>query len=207
MQFVEGWWLPDDDTYFAALLKKDKEYQKKHRDTSLSFVKNFRTAIDIGAHVGFWSKDLSERFNRVFSFEPLEEHCLCFRKNVISENCTLIFSALGEKVGLAQIRFPGVTSANAKIGQGGVEVTVNTLDSYENLQDIDYIKIDVEGFELNVLKGAEQTIRKHKPVITLEQKDGAAEYGFKRYAASELLQTWGMKLKGRVVDDLIYAFD
>ena len=51
-----------------------------------------------------------------------------------------------------------------------IEVETRTLDSYE-FDQVDFIKIDVEWFELKVLQGAENTIRKHKPVIYVEIND------------------------------------
>ena len=54
-----------------------------------------------------------------------------------------------------------------------IQVKTKTLDSYEFTQ-VDFIKIDVESFELKVLQGAENTIRKHKPVMYIEMCDPEA---------------------------------
>jgi len=51
-----------------------------------------------------------------------------------------------------------------------IVVETRTLDSYE-FDQLDFIKIDVEWFELRVLQGAENTIRKHKPIIYIEMHD------------------------------------
>jgi FkbM family methyltransferase len=210
MQFVHNWYLPDDDTYFAALLKEGG-YQQKHRDFSLGFVKNFRNAVDVGAHVGFWTKDLAARFDHVYAFEPLQSHISCFQENIKNTNCTLFFSALSNKTGYVNIRLPGITSANAKVSEKGdkdtIAVSTVTLDSYSNFSDIDYIKIDVEGYELRVLQGAKQTILKNKPVITIEQKKGAADYNIGRFDAVDFLKDLGMKVGGRVVDDFVMVWD
>ena len=53
------------------------------------------------------------------------------------------------------------------IGQGGESITIKTLDSFD-LPGLDFMKIDVEGAEGLVLQGAEQTIRKYRPVIFFE---------------------------------------
>jgi len=55
-----------------------------------------------------------------------------------------------------------------KEGEGNIEC--RTLDSF-NLTNVDYIKIDVDGFEVPVLQGAQETIRKNNPVINIEMKE------------------------------------
>ena len=54
-----------------------------------------------------------------------------------------------------------------------IVVETRTLDSYE-FDQLDFIKIDVEWFELRVLQGAENTIRKHKPIMYIEMSDTEA---------------------------------
>jgi len=46
------------------------EYQKIQRDNSITYVEKFNIAIDIGAYVAFWSKDLCKLFNKTICFEP-----------------------------------------------------------------------------------------------------------------------------------------
>ena len=61
MKQVKGWWLPDTDTDFDRWIL-DGEYQKKQRDAILEFVNKDGNAIDIGAHVGFWLRDMGKQF-------------------------------------------------------------------------------------------------------------------------------------------------
>ena len=65
MKIIEEWYLPDSDSHFSEYFNHPRnkslhpgQYQKVSRDQSISLVSSFRTAIDIGACVGFWSKDL-----------------------------------------------------------------------------------------------------------------------------------------------------
>lgn len=92
-------------------------------------------------------------------------------------------------------------------------VTVNTLDSY-NFEDVDVIKVDVEGFEFPVLKGSEQTIRRCRPVVQLEMVEAQykrfnytpqdiadffvntiGNYGIYTFKGQKLPDTWS-KVKG-----------
>jgi hypothetical protein len=68
---------------------------------------------------------------------------------------------------------------------------MEALDSFE-LADVDLIKIDCEGYEENVLRGAEQTIRRSQPVICVEQKRQMAEkFGLTPQGAVRFLETMG----------------
>ena len=68
-----------------------------------------------------------------------------------------------------------------------------TLDSL-SLGAVDLLKIDVEGYEYEVLLGAEKLVRRLRPVVVVEQKPGNAErYGRGQWDAVQLLRRWGMR--------------
>ena len=88
MEFVGGWYLPSGEKHFTHYLLEAKksqfpmEYQKIQRDKSITYVENFNTAIDIGACVGFWSRDLCKIFNKTICFEPYKKSLDCLIKNL-----------------------------------------------------------------------------------------------------------------------------
>ena len=135
------------------------------RDNSLGHVKQWRNAIDVGANVGEWTRPLAEKFQQVICFEPNPNFRECFNKNITESNVTLWPYGLSDKEHTAQQDF---NSTVLKEGEGNIEC--RTLDSF-NLTDVDYIKIDVDGFEVPVLQGAQETIRKNNPVINIEMKE------------------------------------
>ena len=61
------------------------------------YVTNFDLAIDVGANVGLWAKPLTEKFNQVIAFEPLEQVYTCLERNVQGLNVTINKFALGNK--------------------------------------------------------------------------------------------------------------
>ena len=84
-----------------------------------------------------------------------------------------------------------------------VIVKLDTL----NLQKVDYIKIDCEGFEYRVLQGAKDTIQRCRPVVVIEQKPHdmySKDYG--QFAAICLLEDWGMVRLDQVKDDWIMGW-
>ena len=88
MKFIEGWYLPDGEKHFSNYLmevknsKFPREYQKQQRDNSIKFVDSFNTAIDIGACVGFWTRDLCKVFKRIICFEPYKNSSDCLIENL-----------------------------------------------------------------------------------------------------------------------------
>jgi len=75
---------------------------------------------------------------------------------------------------------------------GAGDVPMTTLDHF-GFVDVDLIKIDVEGLEASVVKGAEKTLLRCRPVMVVEQKGEDARMGLKRDGALGYLQGLGMK--------------
>ena len=209
-----GWYFPDIEKHFPEMLAKNiskggpSEYQQPVRLRSLAQVKRKRIALDIGANVGLWSRDLVKHFEQVIAFEPVEMFRECLQRNVTASNLMIQSVALGDQDGQVNMIMTegntGHTHVDPK-SQGG-DTTIVRLDSLE-LINVDYIKIDCEGFEYRVLQGAEQTIRRCRPVVVIEQKPHdtyAKDYG--QFAAIGLLEAWGMVKLDQVKDDWIMGW-
>jgi FkbM family methyltransferase len=216
MYQAHGWWFADQDTHFAHMINKNIKnggpavYQEPVRTKSLQFVKDFGVAVDIGANVGLWSRDLVRKFAHVIAIEPVVDFQECMRKNVPMENIEIWPIALGtEDTSIDMIITEGNTGHSHidkdTIGTGKVEM--KRLDSL-NFDRIDYMKIDCEGYEMQILKGGEHTIRTHQPVIVVEQKLHT-DTGITKetqYSCVELLKTWGARELGRVRNDCILGW-
>ena len=70
---------------------------------------------------------------------------------------------------------------------------IKTLDSF-NLQDVDFIKIDAEGYEPLVAKGAVNTIERCKPIILYERKEHPTRYGYQRDSIRDVLMDMGYRM-------------
>jgi FkbM family methyltransferase len=204
LKLVGSWWLPDGETHLVEWFSKhDPEYQKAHRKEALRHVTNWHTAVDIGAHVGTWSRGLAEKFKEVWAFEPVPEHVECFRRNVPRENVSLVRCALGEREGSTGLSVGVENSGHSVIDQYSERrAPLQTLDYY-CLEHVGYIKADCEGYEVFALKGGEETILRCKPIISVEQKP--SNFG-PRYAARDYLLSLGMKELGRVHDDIVLGW-
>lgn len=210
-----GWQFPDFDTHFPKMLKKSvdrggpAEYQLPVRKRSIELCSRRGTALDIGANVGLWGRDLVDNFAKVVAFEPVAVFRECLEKNVVGDNFFISPLALGNHDTLATMIITEGNSGHSHLdpntlGTGDVQVV--KLDNL-NIENIDYIKIDCEGYEYRVLQGAEQTVKRWRPIIVVEQKPHDAyskDYG--QFAAIALLESWGMIKLDQVKDDWIMGW-
>lgn len=148
------------------------------------YIADYRTAVDIGCRSGDFAQHLCPEFEQVvgYDFRAKPAHVRKLFERT-SDNFTF------HNVGLGEAEY--VTRSNEKAGrikgEGNTEVPIHTLDSYD-LKDVDFIKIDVEGFEPKVLMGAEQTIKKYWPVLCIEINTDDNN-------AQEIVEGWGYVLK------------
>ena len=148
----------------------DPELEALHK-----YLNGRRTFIDIGANKGTYSYYLSNTFRQVKSFEPLTG-LVSHLKNCKKDHIEVFDFALGDVEGHFTLYTPLIggkplytRSSIVKPKEECTEhhIAVAKLDSF-NFNAVDCIKIDVEGHELAVLKGALKTIKECRPVLLIE---------------------------------------
>ncbi len=162
-------------------------------------------AVDVGANKGsyLWALSRAVPQGRVIAFEPQPKLVEYLRTAVVSnglKNIQIEPVGVSSQPGKLVLAIPGnkVGSPGASFephirnqpNAGAVEVTVTTLDEYfanEQLR-IGAIKIDVEGHELSVLRGAHETIRRHAPAIVVECEGRSVTGGDVHVLFEELTQ-------------------
>lgn len=210
MQRVLGIYLPSDDDHFPRMIRKGKliggkgTYQLNKLEAALPYVKHKGLAIDIGAHVGLWTRVLAAHFEQVVAFEPVHDHALCLEMNCLGlKNVRLVTScALGSGVGVVTVVPTKGNSGNAYVSLDALAVhppivTQPLDDCIEKDQhsSVSFIKVDVEGYEYEVVLGATSVIVASKPVMVVEQKPGHAErYGRKTGEVLDLLKSMGARI-------------
>jgi hypothetical protein len=118
------------------------------------------------------------------------------------QNVTLHAAALGEHEGSVRIETAPTSSGDSRVGGDG-EIPLHTLDSY-SLTDVDFIKLDCEGYEYFALKGGEQTIREWLPTIIVEQKPGRGQrFGLSELQAVEWLMSLGYSCVAKMSGDFV----
>ena len=171
--------------YLATLKALRRGSQEKRM--YLSLIRKGDVVIDIGANVGYFTmlfSDLVGPSGEVHAFEPLPSTFELLSGNIrrfpAHKNVILNCFALGEQDQRTTLFVPNEDHGQAALAQHrvgswatnrtrAVSVEMMRLDRYaERLAKIDFVKCDVEGAELLVLRGGESTLRRCRPKIFLE---------------------------------------
>lgn len=134
-----------------------------------------RTAIDVGAYVGEWTISFAHHFDFVVAFEPISSSFECLIKNTVAYvNVTRRNEAVWQSESQVVMRLRDVqkpwsweTGPSAKSKQTTVDTT--TIDALR-IECVDFIKVNVNGSEFRVLKGAQETIQKCKPIVCINEE-------------------------------------
>lgn len=132
------------------------------------YLRKTRQCVQAGGHAGFWPRRLANIFGQVFTFEPEQALFECLRRNTEGEARVHAYpQALGACHGAAMLK-SHVSAGSWRIDpEGEHAVEVRTIDGL-NLEACDAIFLDVEGYEVEALKGAARTIEACRPLILVE---------------------------------------
>ena len=188
--------------YFGA-------YEEEEVKKIFKYVKRGMTVLDIGAHIGYFALLMAHLVGPdglVFAFEPNPSTYTQLKTNLainphLSDGrIKILQSALGEDQGVQSFFCPisgyeGLAglkdTKRAPINQVS-KVEVDTLDNFavtHNLKRIDFIKMDIEGAEYDVLKGSEKVLNELHPIILFEACELNTEpYGYRVFEELQYLE-------------------
>ncbi|MEK7087609.1 MAG: FkbM family methyltransferase [Patescibacteria group bacterium] len=164
---VNGYWLGS--------------YERKQTKIFEKTVNKGDVVFDIGANVGFYSLLAAEivgSSGKVFSFEPLPENVKFLKKHIEINNYKNIFvfdNAVSDKSGHSFFKKEDSRSLGRLSDSGKFKVEIIAIDDWiasKKLPMPNVMKIDTEGAEMNVLKGAENTLKANRPIIFLSIHSG-----------------------------------
>lgn len=223
MREFDQWCFPEGETHLPEWMETVQDrrdgrllYQGHKYRMATRFVKRRRVAVDVGAHIGLWSWQMAQDFERVIAFEPVPAHTECWLRNMADcPNAWLEAVALGHERGMVALH-------NGTEGSSGDtwvardddapnaagEVYMGRLDDFaERIGHVDFLKIDNEGYEYFVLLGGEALIRECKPVVIVEQKPGMAQkFGLGETQAVDLLISWGARRRAAKQGDFVLSW-
>jgi FkbM family methyltransferase len=142
-------------------------------------------SVDIGANMGMYTRQLSKLTPRVHAFEPTREMAALLRRTS-PRNVVVHEVALSDKVGSGELHLPIIKGEQATTRasletlegpQSDQTVAVRRFDD-EIEEQVGFMKIDVEGHELPVLRGAQQTIEDSRPIVMVECEERHNPGGF-----------------------------
>tara|TARA_Y100001973_G_C5175284_1_gene321516 strand:- start:436 stop:1065 length:630 start_codon:yes stop_codon:yes gene_type:complete len=200
---VNGFWVPSADVHLQDWKQNNNFTQSKCLDKFLTFIENnalkFNHVLDIGAWVGTWTMKINPFCGRVVAFEPDPLHYECLVKNVPEEVETHQL-AVGNDKKMISLSEDNFTQAKRVVGEGNIPMV--TIDSL-NFTDVDLIKIDVEGYEMEVLKGADKTLQNVK-YLMIELNNNSKKYGSSNLEIEKYLRKKGFRTMIKAWPDVVW---
>ena len=187
------------DEFIGKSFREYGEYSELELKTILEFINEGDVIFDIGANIGCFSVPFAKKVGsngKVYAFEPQKFIFNLLKKNAVCNelnNLQIFNNAIGDANTILELNdfdysqsgnFGGITltenydnSVCAKIkGTKKNKIKTLTLNNFLNLKKCNFLKIDVELMELNVLKGAKEFIKKFRPIIWVENHLGYPNY-------------------------------
>jgi FkbM family methyltransferase len=189
-------------------------YEPSKMRLASTWVSPADVVFDIGANVGIYTLLFSERVGSrgcVVAFEPSPRNIGFLRRHLdlnLAANVVVVEAAVIDNVGVARFDTADTASTGHLSPDGGFDVATITIDDFvESTGHVpSHLKIDVEGAEVGVLRGAEKTLKRHRPQILLATHSAAL-----KHACTELLNACDydvqeLKDGGYPVSDELSAF-
>lgn len=207
------WWLPQGEELGLKWFENERGERPEVIDAALRVTQRRDVALDVGAHVGTWTVGLVPHFAHVHAFEPALVNWMALATNLEERKmgdgrATIWNAAVGERLDSTRPHFASNGSMSSWIepaDKGAIPVV--PLDALP-FGPVSLIKIDVEGYEYFVLRGARTLIARDHPTLVIEWKTGdhhLNRWGPNEPLIAEMLAGWGYKLAEQMEIDRIYV--
>ena len=184
--------------HLNLVLGESRPWHWHYYETAETPVTTQDIVFDCGAAEGFFSFAIVNRAKAIYAFEPLPEWRKCLEKTFAGrDHVRIIPAALSDKIGTAYIQSNGVASSiTAEPTDAPIEI--ETIDHFVSRTGVipTYLKADVEGFERQLIAGAENTIRQHKPKIAITTYHLARDAEALSAAIRRFNPSYKLRLKG-----------
>ena len=170
-------WTFPDDIGCSRMLREYGEYSKLELALIESFLSPDSIVLDVGAHIGALTIPISRMCKKVFAVEPQAEVVEVLKKNLTLAGVTNV-EIFPFALGFENSQ-KSYTPNPYSMGSIRMEDTGDRSAQVVPLDDLGlestFIKIDVEGMELEVLAGGQKTIAKHRPYLFAERTPGNSD--------------------------------
>lgn len=204
----ERWWVPVHDKYFTPALLIQGSYEPVETPLVQRLVQPGMAVLDIGAHAGYYTclaAQLVGPTGRVYALEPLPFNRRLLRRNVAQRGyhwVTVVPTAASDEAGEHVLYLNPMNSGDNRLAppdQVGSQVTIRTAradDLVPTGTRIDFVKMDVQGWELRALRGMRRILAANPQVIILMEiwPRGLERAGASAEAVVRLCEDYGLAL-------------
>lgn len=217
------WFWPDDDVKLLQVIDDVNDVAdivEKHVPKRYPLQQYWGTCVQAGAACGIWPRRLSSLFQKVYTVEPLAENIECARENLATVGNVELFQGVlgsgkepGGRVGMEQHPNEQRNAGSQQVAplpNNGDAFLANQLYGVTTIDGIvgddatvDFICLDLEGYELFALQGAQQTIDRCSPVIMVEDKGLSRKFGVQQGAVLQWLSDRGYRVLETIKRDVV----
>ena len=166
MKKIGDFYVQDEDTFFEFQYDRGFPMDGSLHRNILNKISDEGNALDIGAHVGIWSRQLTEKFDNVYAWEPVESNCECLRKNVPDVTIFPFAAASKQGHGFVEPDIEGNYGGHF-LSDKGEKVVIKVVDDFD-FRNITFIQMHIKGSEFDALLGCKKTIESNRPIIVYQ---------------------------------------
>lgn len=198
---ADGLYWPDSDIDSCYVWTNTELYTTKQ---IIEAVNRSRNIIHAGGNVGAYTIEFAKAFEAVYVFEPDATNFKCLCKNTEEfENVFPFRAVLGNEPKQVNIENDNPENCGTFRVVGKGRVPTVTIDSLE-LNEVDCIHLDIEGYEMNALLGATKTIQRCNPLVVVEWLEHGSNYGWSKENIVDFLTKMGYNKMKQIGSDMMF---
>lgn len=167
--------------------------------------KTIENVIHAGGNIGIYTLEFAKLAKNVYVFEPEDENFSALSMNCVGKNNIFLYkAALGNKhepISLSNVDKTHCGTWQVEQRKGNVPTLL--IDDL-NLSNVSIIHLDVEGYELFALQGAEKTIKQNYPLLAFEMMDHGQRYNYKKEELIDYVTSLGYNLYDEYCHEIMF---
>ena len=203
MKKFGDFWIPDVDARWGRHWLKSHRLYRRGRgpkvqdiEEALGHCQRWSLAIDGGANIGAYSRVLMQHFEHVIAFEPAPDTFACLSRNLeewgAGDRVQANQNALSDRLESVSLGTEAGRRSPSRRVVGGGDIATVRIDDL-GLDDLAFLKLDVEGYEERALRGAVETLTRCRPLVMFEDKPKKTSHFGDPRGAHLYLESIGMK--------------
>jgi FkbM family methyltransferase len=207
-QQANGLWCPVTGQTCYDWTMAEIHLPKLLMDSCKQFNKPVKNVIHAGGNMGIYALEFAKECKNVYVFEPADENFAALALNcAMKDNIFLYKAALGnDHRTIDVVNDTADKQCGAWKVKGSGNIPTLKIDDL-NLDDVSIIHLDIEGYELFAIKGAENTIKKCEPLLSFEVLNHNMDFGYTQTELFDYVMSLGYKSSLRVGNEILFVMD